>query len=121
MEHLYTKAITYALEGIFTLEDQAMARTLTPEEKSAAAKLAAEIQAMSADAIREVAELLSTTPDSKLFGDTEFLVRAHVLKIVANSFTAHLAQKKTATTDPPSPVLSVNDLPSSKATATESR
>ncbi len=98
-----------------------MARTMTPEQESKAAQLAAEIQAMSADAIREVAEILSTTPDEKIFGDTEFVVRAHVMKIVANSFSAHFAQKKTATSDPPSPVHTVSEPPSSKGTATEVR
>lgn len=98
-----------------------MARAMTPEQESKATQLAAEIQAMSADVMKEVAEILSTTPDAKIFGDTEFLVRSHVLKIVAKSFSAHLAQKKTATSDRPSPALTVNDPPSSKATATEIR
>lgn len=98
-----------------------MSRTMTPEQESRATQLAAEIQAMSADAIREVAQILSTTPDEKIFGDTEFLVRSHVMKIVANSFSAHFAQKKTATSGPPSPVHTVSEPPSSKASATETR
>ena len=98
-----------------------MARTMTPEQDSNARELAAEIQAMAAEVIQEVAELLSTTPDEKIFGDTEFLVRSHVLKIVGKAFTAHLAQKKTATSAPESPARIVNNPPSSTAIVLEIR
>jgi hypothetical protein len=98
-----------------------MTRTMTLEEKSQARQLANEIHAMSAEVIEEIAEILTTTPNERIFGDTEFVVRAHVLKIVAKSFTAHLAQKKMATSAPASTVPPVNGLPSSKATAIEIR
>jgi hypothetical protein len=96
-----------------------MARTMTPEQLIKAAELAAEIQAMSADVIKEVAEILTTTPDEKLFGDTEFVIRSHVMKILATSFSAHLAQKKTAISEAQATALTASELQSSKATATE--
>jgi|HubBroStandDraft_1064217.scaffolds.fasta_scaffold287574_2 hypothetical protein len=98
-----------------------MTRTMTPEQESKAAELAAEIQAMSAEVLQEVAEILTTTPDENIFGDTEFVVRSHVMKIIAKSFSAHLAQKKTAMSDPPSPVPTASKPPNSKITASEIR
>jgi hypothetical protein len=71
-----------------------MNRTMTLDQQSQSRRLADEIRTMSAEVIEEIAEILTTTPDEKIFGDTEFIVREHVLKIVAKSFTAHLAQKK---------------------------
>jgi hypothetical protein len=105
----------------FTPEDRAMTRTLTKEQESKARQLADEIQALSAEVFQEVAEILTATPDEKIFGDTEFIVRSHILKLVAKSFTAHLAQKKTATSAPASIVQAANDPRSSKATAIEIR
>lgn len=98
-----------------------MTRTTSTEQHSKAQQLAAEIESMSADVIREVAEILDATPDKELFGDTEFLVRAKVLKIVAKAYTARVAQKKTATSAGPSRARTASDPRNSKPTGTESR
>lgn len=93
-----------------------MVRTLTPEQKQQARQLKDEIQAMSEEILQEVAELLSATPDKELFGDTEFVVRQKVLKIVATAFTARVAQKKTAMTAPALNVRIVGNPPASTVT-----
>jgi hypothetical protein len=117
---LYTKVIVYGLPWNCHLEDQAMARTTSADQESKVQELAAEIESMSAEVIQEVAEILNATPDREIFGDTEFVVRSKVLKIVAKAFTARLAQKKTDTSVPPLPAPIVNDQPNSKAIETES-
>jgi hypothetical protein len=76
---------------------------------------------LSAPVLQEVAELLDATPDHDLFGDTEFRVRAKVLRIVAQAFTARLAQKKTATSAAPTPAPSASTPPRSTATASDKR
>lgn len=93
-----------------------MARSLTPEQVEQADQLAADIREQAEDIFREVAELLSTVPDAQLFGDTEFVVRARVLKLVAHAYTARLAQKKTATSAPGSTARGVAKPPGSTAT-----
>ena len=98
-----------------------MTGTSSTEQESTAEQLAAEIESMSADVIREVAEILDATPDKELFGDTEFLVRSRVLKIVAKAYTARVSQKKTATSAVPSPVSTASDPLNSKATEIENR
>ena len=70
-----------------------MSRTTSTEPEDKVQQLAAEIESMSAEVIQEVAEILNATPDREIFGDTEFVVRSRVLKIVAKAFTARLAQK----------------------------
>jgi hypothetical protein len=90
-----------------------MVRTLTPEQKQQSRQLKDEIQAMSEEILQDVAELLSGTPDEELFGDTEFIVRQKVLKIVATAFTAHLAQKKTAMSAPALTVPTASNPPAS--------
>ena len=92
---------------------------MTAEQEAHANIIAEEIKVLSADVIQEIAELLSTTPDAKLFGDTEFVVRSLVMKIIGRSFTAHLHQKKTATTAPASFAPNVSDRLSSRVTASE--
>jgi bifunctional pyridoxal-dependent enzyme with beta-cystathionase and maltose regulon repressor activities len=97
-----------------------MVRTTSAEQESKVQELAMEIASMSTEVIQEVAEILNATPDREIFGDTEFVVRTQVLKIVAKAFTARLAQKKTAMSVPPSLVPIVNDRLSSKVIETES-
>src|ERR1700722_4833796 len=68
--------------------------TTTTHTQTTAQLLAAEIEGLSAEVIQEIAALLDSTPDKDLFGDTEFVIRAKVLKIVAQAYSARLAQKK---------------------------
>jgi|SRR5271154_941619 len=98
-----------------------MSSSSSTELSTTAQDLAAEIASLSADVIQEVAVLLDATPDHELFGDTEFRVRAKVLRIVAQAFTARLAQKKTATAAAPSPAPTASAPPRSTATASENR
>jgi hypothetical protein len=98
-----------------------MARTMSSDQESKVQELAAEIESMSADIIQEVAEILNATPDKELFGDTEFVIRAKVLKIVAKAYSARVAQKKTGTSVEASPVPTASDPLNSKATEIESR
>jgi hypothetical protein len=68
--------------------------TMKTDQEDKTRLLVDEIQALSADVLQQVAELLNAIPDEKLFGDTEFKVRDQILKLVAVSFNARLAQKK---------------------------
>src|ERR1700678_543079 len=98
-----------------------MSSSSSMELTSTAQDLAAEITSLSASVLQEVAELLDATPDHAPFGDTEFRVRAKVLRIVAQAFTARLAQKKTATAAAPSPAPIANAPPRSTATVSDTR
>lgn len=98
-----------------------MSRTSAADQDAKTQELAAEIEAISAEIIRDIAELLNATPDRELFGDTEFVVRDKVMKIVGKAFTARLAQKKTATSVQPSRAPTAHARLSSKAIATASR
>ncbi len=68
--------------------------TQTAQQESQAHQLADDLRDQAAAILGKVAEILSEVPDEKLFGDTEFLVREQVLKLVATAFTTRLAQKK---------------------------
>jgi hypothetical protein len=94
---------------------------MTPQQQAHARLVAAELEALSAEVLREVADLLAATPDEQLFGDTEFAVRQRVLKLVAASFSTHLAQKKTAMSAPASTVPTVSGPPNFRAFATAIR
>lgn len=118
---MYTKVIVYGSIGNHHLEDQAMARTTSADQEAKVQELAAEIESMSVEIIQEVAAILNATPDKELFGDTEFVVRAKVLKIVAKAYSARVAQKKTGTSAAPSPAPTASDPLNSKATEIESR
>jgi hypothetical protein len=118
---MYTKVIVYMSVGNCHLEERAMAEASSTGQESKAQQLAAEIESMSADVFREVAEILDATSDKELFGDTEFLIRSKVLKIVSKAYTARVAQKKTATSAASSRAHTVSDPLDSKATGTESQ
>jgi hypothetical protein len=77
-------------------------RTLTADQQKLAEQLVEDLREQSEEVLREVAEILSSVPDEKIFGDTEFTVRDRILKLVATAFTARLAQKKTAMPAAPS-------------------
>jgi len=86
-----------------------------PEEP--AVQLADDLRDQAAAVMGEIAEFLRSVPDEKLFGDTEFVVRDQVLKLVASAFTARLAQKKTATSAVAPSVPTADEPPSSTAIA----
>jgi hypothetical protein len=65
----------------------------TPEQQRLAAAVAADLQDQAALILQQVADLLATVPEAQLFGDTEFLIRDHILQLVARSYQARLAQK----------------------------
>lgn len=93
-------------------------RTLTPQQEKQAQQLADDLRDQASEVFREVSEILSTVPDEQLFGDTEFLVRQKVIKLVADAYTARLAQKKTATSAAASTVPTASEPRPSTATAT---
>lgn len=94
-----------------------MARALTPEQQQLAQEIAQLIRADATDIVQEIAEVLAATPDERLFGDTEFLLRDRVLKILGRALNARLAQKKTATPAPASTAPAAGKPPPSTATA----
>jgi hypothetical protein len=96
-----------------------MTTTRTPEQEARARQLADDIRAQADEIIEEVAQLLSDTPDEKLFGDTEFVVRQRILQLVARTYTARIGQKKTATSAPASSARAADDRPPSMAIASE--
>ena len=93
-----------------------MSRTLTPEQQQLAQELAQLIEVDAAAIIQEIAEILATTPDEQLFGDTEFLLRDRVLRILGRALNARLAQKKTVMLAPASSAPSAGKPPPSTAT-----
>jgi len=93
----------------------------TPEQQRLAAAVAADLRDQAAGLLQEVADLLAAAPDEQLFGDTEFLVRDKILQLVARSYQARLAQKKTATSAPASTAPGAEATPPSTATASETR
>ena len=94
-----------------------MARTLTLEQQQRAQQLAQLIGADAAPIVQDIAELLATVPDEQLFGDTEFLLRDRVLKLIGCALNARLGQKKTATPAPASTARAAGKPPPSTATA----
>jgi len=65
----------------------------------------------------DIARTLADTPDEQLFGDTEFILRDKVLKLVAAALNSRIAQKKTDTTAAASTVPAATTPRDSKTTA----
>ena len=65
----------------------------------------------------DIARTLADTPDERLFGDNEFLLRDKILKLVAVALNSRIAQKKTDTTAAASTAPTATPPPDSKATA----
>jgi hypothetical protein len=82
---------------------------LASESLSPADAMFLDIQSQSEDLLRELTQLLQDTPDEKLFGDTELLVRDKVLQLVSHLYQARLNQKKTATKAVDSTVPTANE------------
>jgi hypothetical protein len=92
-------------------------RPLNPEQEARAQELAQAIREAAEDEILQIARTLAATDDRHLFGDTEFRIRDLVLKIGAKAYAAHLAEKKTVTRAPASPVHTATTPPPTTATA----
>jgi hypothetical protein len=71
--------------------------SLPKESLSPVEAILQELQEPTEELLRELTQLLQDTPDEKLFGETEFLVRDKVLQLVSRLYQARLNQKKTAT------------------------
>jgi hypothetical protein len=98
-----------------------MVRTKTPEQDAQARQLGEDIRLQSAEILQEVAEFLAAVPDEELFGDTEFVVRSKVLRIVAAAYQARVSQKKTGTTDRASTARTAAGPPPSTGSASAAR
>ena len=68
--------------------------TLTPDQQAEADRLRQAVLAAAADDIRELAELLATTDDARMFGATEFAVRDIVHRIGAKAIETALEGRK---------------------------
>jgi hypothetical protein len=75
-----------------------MKKPLTEAQEVAAKELTAAIAAATTQEVQQVADTLvgSDSP----FGQTEFAIRAILLRVGAKAYEQYLAQKKTATKDP---------------------
>src|SRR5947208_1268753 len=93
---------------------------LTPEQEAEAGQLAQEFQEAAADELLQMARLLVSKDDRHLFGQTEFDLRALLLRVAAKAYTAHLQKKKGATRAPACPAPTAARRRSSRATATGS-
>jgi hypothetical protein len=74
-----------------------MSAPRTAEQEALAHERTQDIHQAADDDIRHIARMLVATDERHLFGNTEFKIRAVVLKIAAKAYAAHLAGKKTAT------------------------
>jgi hypothetical protein len=93
--------------------------TAPAQAQEARNALVQDIHEQAAEIAEEVAALLADLPAEQVFGDTEFLIRDKVLKLVARSLAAKLDQKKTAITGPASTASSAAKSLDSTATANE--
>lgn len=93
-----------------------MSAPLPPDQESQAQELAQAIREAAAEEILQIARTLVSKDERHLFGQTEFEIRDLVLKIGAQAYAAYLREKKTATKEPASPVLSVTKPPATTAT-----
>ncbi len=72
---------------------------LSAEQEAEAQALAQRMRELADEEVVQIARLLVSKPDRRLFGDTEFQVRDILLRAGAKAFQEHLRQKKTATVD----------------------
>jgi hypothetical protein len=116
VELLYTKANFDGFGENLLPKERAMAKRSSPGPDSLAQPLVEDIHAQADEIVREVAQMLDAVPDQQLFGETEFLVRQKVLKIVAAAYTARVGQKKTARSGRASTARTAAKPPNSTAT-----
>jgi hypothetical protein len=93
-----------------------MSVTLTPEQEAQARRLAEQLKKQAEDPFLAIARLLVVADESTLFGATEFAIRKHAQEIIAQAYSLHLAQKKTAIAARQSPARSANERPPTTAT-----
>jgi len=96
-----------------------MSSTLPADREALAQELAQLLHGQSFDTFLQVARTLVQTQDATLFGDTEFKIRDLLLRLGVQAYDTHLAQKKTATRVPASPVPTANKPPASTTTAAD--
>jgi hypothetical protein len=77
-----------------------MQEALSPAQEAEAQRLAQAITQAAQAELLQVARLLVASSDATLFGATEFQVRDVILRVAAQAYQEHLAQKKTATGEP---------------------
>jgi hypothetical protein len=94
---------------------------LTRDQEAQAQQLADQLKQSASEQFLAIARRLIATDEQSLFGQTEFDLRDEALKVVGQAYTLHLAQKKTATTAPPSTAQSAASPPHTTASANESR
>lgn len=56
------------------------------------------LRAATENDLRRLAKILADTPDNRLFGKTEFIVRDHALRVGADALAAALAARKKGAT-----------------------
>ena len=88
---------------------------LSPELEAKAHELVARLRPEAEEELLALARLLVSKEDRELFGETEFEVRDIVQRLGAKAYTAHLAEKKTATRAPGSSAPIAGKAPSSRA------
>jgi hypothetical protein len=79
-----------------------MSTPLTAEQEAEAQALADRLRQETDDPFLAIARLLVATDDSTLFGATEFAIRKEAQALIAKAYGVFLAEKKTATSAPPS-------------------
>ena len=78
-----------------------MARLLTPEQEAEARRIEARLLELIRGDLRELAEMLASTPDRQLLGQAEFAVRDRVHRIGARALETSLAGRKRGGTAAP--------------------
>ena len=79
-----------------------MSTLLTAEQEAEARALADRLRKETDDPFLAIARLLVATDDHTLFGATEFAIRKEAQALIAKAYGVFLAEKKTATSAPPS-------------------
>jgi hypothetical protein len=79
-----------------------MSTPLSAEQEAEAQALADRLRQEADDPYLAIARLLVATNDSTLFGATEFAIRKQAQALIAQAYGVYLAEKKTATSVPPS-------------------
>jgi hypothetical protein len=92
---------------------------LSPELEAKAQELVARLRPQTEEDLLALARLLVSREDRELFGDTEFEVRDIVHRLGAKAYSAHLAEKKTATKAQASSARTASKARSSTTTATK--
>jgi hypothetical protein len=95
-------------------------QSLSPELEAKAQELLARLRPQTDEELLALCRLLVSKQDHELFGETEFEVRDIVHRLGAKAYTAHLAEKKTATKVPGASARGASKTPNSTGTAPKS-